>query len=333
MDITKVKCVLIQNNKNIPTDQAILNSLYEKIIANHVEYSENIELPYITQYLEDMNTLQNIKVKETFCFSKKSGRTGMSTSYLIDSLHPRSKNSAIVCLDKETYDVLGVLTFNYMEWSEIDYDYNNSLYIDSFCTNQQMSIPGIGKLLLTTIIKATTDLGFIDNIFLEAATKDSEGFYEKFNFKATGKIDDKMKEYKYTINIVHHPDDEPYGAPYAAAYSEPYDEPYVTAYSAPYSAPYDTAYGAPYGAPYSAPYATAYSAPYNEEENYVTNSTGGKKSRLSRDKRKSSRKIYGHGFNFYRSTRRIKNKKKNKSKKKLTRISKKRHSTSRKKKN
>jgi hypothetical protein len=205
MDISaRVKCVLIKNNNNIKTDQEILNGLYEKIIAKHVEYSENIELPYITQYLEDMNTAQNIKDKETFCASKEKGQTGMSTSYLLDSLDPRSKNSAIVCLDKETYDVLGVLTFNYMEWSEIDHVYNNSLYIDSFCTNQQNPVPGIGKLLLTTIIEATTDFQWIDNIFLKAATKKSEGFYEKFNFKFTGIIDDKMKEYQYSIHT--HPE-------------------------------------------------------------------------------------------------------------------------------
>ena len=40
----------------------------------------------------------------------------------------------------------------------------------------------------------------IDNIFLKAATRGSEGFYEKFNFKYTGIIDDKMREYKYSIN-------------------------------------------------------------------------------------------------------------------------------------
>ena len=51
----------------------------------------------------------------------------------------------------------------------------------------------------------------IDNIFLEAATKDSEGFYEKFKFKPTGKIEDKMKEYQYQI--------EPYTV--ASAHTKP----------------------------------------------------------------------------------------------------------------
>ena len=195
MDITKLKCVLIQNKNHLETEQRILNGLYEKLIAKHFEYSENIYLPYIKQYLKDFNEDKN----ETFCTSKKNGKTGMRTGYLIDSLDPSSKNSAIVCLDKETDDVLGVLTFNYIEWSDIDHVYDNSLYIDSFCTNQQIPTPGIGKLLLTTIVEATTALQWIDSIFLKAATKSSEGFYEKFNFKFTGLIDDKMKEYQYSI--------------------------------------------------------------------------------------------------------------------------------------
>jgi len=196
MDITKVKCMLIQNNNHVQTEQSVLDGLYENLISNNFDYSENIYLPYIIQYLEDFNVDKN----ETFCASKKNGKTGMRTGYLIDSLDPGSKNSAIVCLDKETDDVLGILTFNYIEWSDIDHEYDNSLYIDSFCTNQQIQMPGIGKLLLTSIIQATTDLRWIDNIFLKAATRGSEGFYEKFNFKFTGLIDDKMREYKYSIN-------------------------------------------------------------------------------------------------------------------------------------
>ena len=196
MDISKLKCVLIQNDNHVETEQRILNGLYEKLSSHNFEYSENIYLPYITQYLEDFNVDKN----ESFCVSKKRGKTGMRTGYLIDSLDPMSKNSAIVCLDKETDDVLGVLTFNYIEWSDIDHAYDNSLYIDAFCTNQLIPTPGIGKLLLTTIIESTTDLRWIDNIFLKAATKDSEGFYEKFHFEFTGLIDDKMREYKYSIN-------------------------------------------------------------------------------------------------------------------------------------
>lgn len=196
MDISKLNCVLIQNNNHIETEQRILNGLYEKLSSRNFEYSENIYLPYITQYLKEFD----VDKKESFCVSKKSGKTGMRTGYLIDSLNPSSKNSAIVCIDKDTDDVLGVLTFNYIEWSDKDHAYDNSLYIDAFCTNQQIPTPGIGKLLLTTIIEATTDLRWIDNIFLEAATRSSEGFYEKFNFEFTGVINDKMREYKYSIN-------------------------------------------------------------------------------------------------------------------------------------
>jgi len=194
--IENAKGVLIINTRHIATEQMVLNDLYDKLVENQFEYSENIELPYIKQYLEDFNRDK----KESFCASREKGKTGMSTSYLIDTLDPRSNNSAIVVMDKETYDVLGVLSFNYIQMSHIDHDYDNSLYIDSFCTNQQITKPGIGKLLLTSIIKATTELGVIDNIFLKAATKNSEGFYEKFNFRPTGIIDDEMKEYKYTIN-------------------------------------------------------------------------------------------------------------------------------------
>jgi len=195
MDISKVKCVLIENNNHVETEQRILNGLYDKLSSYNFESSENIYLPYITQYLEDFN----VDKSESFCVSRKSGKTGMRTGYLIDSLNPRSKNSAIVCLDNETDDVLGVLTFNYIEWSDTDHAYDNSLYIDAFCTNQQKPTPGIGKLLLTTIIDAAEDLKRIDNIYLKAATKGSEGFYEKFHFEFTGIIDDEMKEYKYSM--------------------------------------------------------------------------------------------------------------------------------------
>uniref|UniRef100_A0A6C0IJZ0 N-acetyltransferase domain-containing protein n=1 Tax=viral metagenome TaxID=1070528 RepID=A0A6C0IJZ0_9ZZZZ len=198
MDILleKVKCVLITNNNHIQTEQRILTGLYQQLDAENFKDNENIELPYIRQYLEDFNTDK----KESFCASKDKGKTGMSTTYLIDSLDPdKSNNSALVVMNKETYDVLGVLSFKYTEWSDEDHEYDNSLYIDAFCTNQQMPMPGIGKLLLTSIIEATIDLGVIANIFLKAATKHSEGFYEKFNFKFTGIIDDKMKEYKYSI--------------------------------------------------------------------------------------------------------------------------------------
>ena len=220
----KVKGVLIEINTHIRTEQMVLNGLYDKLVSHQFDYIEHPilvskTLEYITEYLKDFS----IDKTETFCFSKKSGKTGMSTRYLIENLDPRSKNSLIAILDKETDDVLGVLVFNYVEWSYIDHVYDNSLYISSFCTNQQMPRPGIGKLLLTSIIKAATELGGIDNIFLEAATKDSEGFYEKFKFKPTGRIEDKMKEYQYPI--------EPYGA---TAHTK--SAPYATA--APYASPY-----------------------------------------------------------------------------------------------
>jgi GNAT superfamily N-acetyltransferase len=224
----KVKGILIKINDNIRTEQMVLNGLYEKLVLNHFDYIEHPvlaskTLEYITEYLKDFSKDKT----ETFCFSKKSGRTGMSTRYLIENLDPRSKNSLLAILDKETDDVLGVLVFNYVEWSYIDHDYDNSLYINSFCTNQQMPRPGIGKLLLTSIIKAATELGVINNIFLEAATKDSEGFYEKFKFKPTGRIEDKMKEYQYQI--------EPYTA---SARTKPATAvPYATA------APYASLYG------------------------------------------------------------------------------------------
>ena len=196
----KVKGILIKISDSIQTEQIILNGLYDKLVSHHFDYIEHPvlaskTLEYITEYLKDFSKDKT----ETFCFSKKSGRTGMSTRYLIENLDPRSKNSLLAILDKDTDDVLGVLVFNYVQWSSIDYAYDNSLYISAFCTNQQMPRPGIGKLLLTSIIKATTELGVIDNIFLEAATKDSEGFYEKFKFKPTGRIEDKMKEYQYQI--------------------------------------------------------------------------------------------------------------------------------------
>jgi hypothetical protein len=116
-------------------------------------------------------------------------------------------------LDKETYDVLGVLSFDYVEWSDVDHEYDNSLYIDSFCTNQQLAIRGIGQIMITSIVDATTDLKRIDNIFLQAATKDSEGFYEKFNFRSTGKIEDKMREYKYPIDMSIVPEPVPVPVP------------------------------------------------------------------------------------------------------------------------
>ena len=196
----KVKGILIKISDSIQTEQIILNGLYDKLVSHHFDYIDHPvlaskTLEYITEYLKDFSKDKT----ETFCFSKKSGRTGMSTRYLIENLDPRSKNSLLAILDKDTDDVLGVLVFNYIQWSSIDYAYDNSLYISAFCTNQQLPRPGIGKLLLTSIIKATTELGVIDNIFLEAATKDSEGFYEKFKFKPTGKIEDKMKEYQYRI--------------------------------------------------------------------------------------------------------------------------------------
>ena len=200
--IENIKGVLIQNSNHLPTEQRVLNGLYDKLIKHKFEYSENIELPYINEYLNDFNKDKN----ESFCASKNKGKTGMSTGYLIDSLDPeKSNNSAIVVMNKETYDVLGVLTFKYDQFSSEDHEYDNSIYIDSFCTNQQIPILGIGKLLLTSIIEATTELGVIDNIFLKAASRSSEGFYEKFNFEPTGLIDDKMREYKYSI----------YGDPYS----------------------------------------------------------------------------------------------------------------------
>jgi ribosomal protein S18 acetylase RimI-like enzyme len=228
----KVKGILININDNIRTEQMVLNGLYEKLVSHHFDYIEHPvlaskTLEYITLYLKDFSKDKT----ETFCFSKKSGKTGMSTRYLIENLDPRSKNSLLAILDKETDDVLGVLVFNYVQWSSIDYAYDNSLYISAFCTNQQLPRPGIGKLLLTSIIKAATEVGVIDNIFLEAATKDSEGFYEKFKFKPTGKIEDKMKEYQYPIE----------------AYATASHAPYATAATAPL-APYATA--APYASPY-----------------------------------------------------------------------------------
>ena len=187
-------CVLIQNNKHsrTQTEKKILNDLYEKIVSKNFKYDKNNFLPHIMQYLNDFNENED----ESFCRSKRSKKTGMRTGYLIDSLS--SQNSAIVCLVGD--DVLGVLTFNYIESPDIDHAYGNSLYIDAFCTNQQNRIPGIGTLLLQSIIEATTELGVIANIYLKAGTEDSERFYKKFNFKDTGKKDDDgMKVYIYSI--------------------------------------------------------------------------------------------------------------------------------------
>jgi hypothetical protein len=293
--------ILIQNTNHLDTEQIILNALYKKLELYNFEYNNNIELKYITQYLNDFNQIKH----ETFCYSKKSGRTGMSTTYLIESLDPRSKNSAIVLIDKDTYDVLGVLLFNYIERSSLDYDYDNSLYIDSFCTNQQNPIPGVGKLLLTSIIKATTDLGIIDNIFLTAATKDSEGFYEKFKFTSTGKIDDKMKEYKYSIGPVDVPVD------------------------VPIDVPIDVRVDAPVQDSVQEPVQDSASLPV--KKNYIKIWTGGNTLRSSLNKIQKLSKIYGKDFFFDEGKKTIKRRKNTHKKraKKKTRKYKKRHITTR----
>ena len=122
----------------------------------------------------------------------------MKTNYLIENLDPeRTNNSSIVCLDKDTDVVLGVLSFNYIQM--FNNVYTNSLYIVSFCTNQQNPMPGVGKLLLTSIIEATAELRSVANIFVIASTEHSEGFYKKFKFKQTGSQYNGMNELQYTI--------------------------------------------------------------------------------------------------------------------------------------
>ena len=130
----RLKKILIQNDNHLPTEQRTLDDLYKKLNKEKFIYQENIELPYIMQYLEDFNADRN----ESFCYSKRSGRTGMSTGYLIDNLDPRMKNSAIAVMDGDD-DILGVLVFNYVEWSNKHHDYDNSLYINSFAqTNKNL---------------------------------------------------------------------------------------------------------------------------------------------------------------------------------------------------
>ena len=63
--IEVIRGVLIQNNKHLPTEQRILNGLFDKLISKNFEYSENIEVPYITEYLKDFNKDE----KESFCVS------------------------------------------------------------------------------------------------------------------------------------------------------------------------------------------------------------------------------------------------------------------------
>ena len=213
MDIVdRVKCVLIQNNNHVEPEQEILNRIYQKLSEKRFEYNENRELSHIKQYLVDHNgdgELSHIKqylvdhngdgnVNEQFCFSKKSKNSGIKTNYLIENLDPlRTSNSSIVCLDKEMNDVLGVLSFNYIQM--FNNVYTNSLYIVSFCTNQQNPMPGVGKLLLTSIIEATAELRSVANIFVIASTEHSEGFYKKFKFKQTGSQYNGMNELQYTI--------------------------------------------------------------------------------------------------------------------------------------
>ena len=197
MDIVdRVKCVLIQNNNHVEPEQEILNRIYQKLSEKRFEYNENRELSHIKQYLVDHNGDGN--VNEQFCFSKKSKKNGMKTNYLIENLDPeRTNNSSIVCLDKDTDVVLGVLSFNYIQM--FNNVYTNSLYIVSFCTNQQNPMPGVGKLLLTSIIEATAELRSVANIFVIASTEHSEGFYKKFKFKQTGSQYNGMNELQYTI--------------------------------------------------------------------------------------------------------------------------------------
>jgi hypothetical protein len=198
MDIVdRVKCVLIQNNNHVKPEQEILNRIYQNLYKKRFEYNENRELPHIKQYLVNHNGDEN--VNEQFCFSAKSKKNGMKTSYLIENLDPeRTNNSSIVCLDKDTDHVLGVLSFNYIQM--FNNVYTNSLYIVSFCTNQQNPMPGLGKLLLTSIIEATAELKSVANIVVIASTEHSEGFYKKFKFKQTGSQYNGMNELQYTIH-------------------------------------------------------------------------------------------------------------------------------------
>ena len=189
-----LKYILIKRIRNENTEQLRLDSLYRILDKNGFECEDNAYLNYIVKYLDDYKDN-----KESFCYSKKLKKIGMNTGYLIDNLRNTRKNSSIVIIDMNSGNVLGVLVFNYVHTSDKDYDYDNSLYVDSFCTNQQNRVSGIGKLLITSIIEATEEFGYIDNIFLNAATRDSEGFYERFNFEPTGRYKDKMKEYKYPI--------------------------------------------------------------------------------------------------------------------------------------
>ena len=192
-----LKYILIESSLRDKTEQSILDALYQILDENGFKSHNNLYLDYIKTYLRDYKTNN-----ESFCYSKKNGGGGMNTGYLIDNLENTRRYSSIVIMDDDpsTGDILGVLVFKYVKWSDEDDYYDNSLYIDSFCTNQQLlHIRGIGKLLITSLIEATEKLGYIDNIFLNAATRASEGFYERFNFEATGRVNDKMKEYIYPI--------------------------------------------------------------------------------------------------------------------------------------
>jgi hypothetical protein len=193
-----LKYLLIKRDYHLDTEQLALNKLYTKLDEADFICNNNIYLKYITEYIKIHRT-----PTASFCSPKK--REGMNTSYLTDNLEDTIKNSAIAVMDDDNGHVLGVLVFYYVDMSDIDHDYDHSLYVEAFCTNQQYKISGIGKLLITSLIKATERIAEIDNIFLNAATRDSEGFYEKFDFEATGRAKDRMNEFQYRVNKYQEP--------------------------------------------------------------------------------------------------------------------------------
>ena len=117
---------------------------------------------------------------ENFCGSIKRGVPGMNIGYLRDIM--RKPNNATLISYNNTEGVFQPMAILVFKKGNSTDEFNQKLYVDSMCSNQQSPTRGMGSQLLSIFIDTARDVGF-QFIELASASKKATATWIEKGFK------------------------------------------------------------------------------------------------------------------------------------------------------
>lgn len=190
----------IHYNGVIPEENHTLFEMFISHFSDALDFkTQDTDSDVFDQTLRYLKYSKRQNKDENFCGSIKRGVPGMNIGYLRDIM--RKPNNATLISYNNTEGVIQPMAILVFKKGNSTDEFNQNLYLDSMCSNQQSPTRGMGSQLLSIFIDTARDVGF-QFIELASASKKATTTWKNKGFKRHPEGDrdhDGLPKYFYEL--------------------------------------------------------------------------------------------------------------------------------------